>query len=101
LQSAVKYGLLMKDPMEHVRLPCDRRGRKKHKLFIKPEGFDRLLALIAEPYATMICVALFAGLRVSELVGLRWEDVHDDAITIDEAKAAPEKWMLWPTEHVQ
>jgi integrase len=27
---------------------------------------------------------LVTGLRVSELIGLRWEDVHSDSITIDE-----------------
>ena|SRR5438309_11476018 len=32
----------------------------------------------------MIHTAVFTGLRISELVGLKWEDVHDDAITVDE-----------------
>jgi integrase len=32
----------------------------------------------------MVYVAVFSGVRVSELLGLKWEDVHDDAITIDE-----------------
>lgn len=37
-----------------------------------------------ESYATMVYVCVFAGLRVSELVGLRWEDIHPTALTIDE-----------------
>jgi integrase len=37
-----------------------------------------------EPYATMTYVAVFTGLRVSELVGLKWEDVHEEALTVDE-----------------
>jgi integrase len=32
----------------------------------------------------MVYTAVYTGLRVSELIGLRWEDVHDDSITIDE-----------------
>jgi integrase len=32
----------------------------------------------------MIFVAVFTGLRVSELIGLKWEDVQDGAITVDE-----------------
>jgi integrase len=40
--------------------------------------------LIAEPYATMVYVAIFTGLRVSELAGLRWEDINEESITIDE-----------------
>ena len=43
-----------------------------------------MLALIAEPYATMMFVAVYTGMRVSELIGLRWRNVHEDSITIDE-----------------
>jgi integrase len=32
----------------------------------------------------MVFVAIYTGLRVSELAGLRWEDLHTDSITIDE-----------------
>ena len=32
----------------------------------------------------MVYVCVFAGLRVSELIGLKWEDVHADSLTIDE-----------------
>ena len=43
-----------------------------------------MIALISEPYATMVYVAVYTGLRVSELIGLRWGDIHDQSITIDE-----------------
>ena len=39
---------------------------------------------MAEPYATMVHACVLAGLRVSELVGLKWEDVHNDSLTVDE-----------------
>ena len=39
---------------------------------------------MSEPYSTMVYVCVLAGLRVSELVGLKWEDVHTDSLTIDE-----------------
>ncbi len=42
------------------------------------------MGLIREPYATMVYVAVYTGLRASELIGLRWSDIHDHAITIDE-----------------
>jgi len=32
----------------------------------------------------MVYVAIFTGLRVSELAGLRWNDLGEDTITIDE-----------------
>jgi integrase len=59
-------------------------NKKKPKPHITPEEFARLVSLVDEPYATMMYVAVFTGLRVSELVGLKWEDVHEDAITVDE-----------------
>lgn len=49
-----------------------------------PDQFQQLIQLISEPYASMIYVAVYTGLRASELVGLRWKNVHADSITIDE-----------------
>jgi integrase len=83
LTSAVRYGLLVKNPAEGVRLPRARRG-KKTKQWITQQQFQSLILQIAEPYATMLYVAVFTGLRVSELIGLRWNDVHEDSITVDE-----------------
>lgn len=37
-----------------------------------------------ESYATMVFVAVWTGLRVSELIGLRWEDAGKDTLTVDE-----------------
>lgn len=51
---------------------------------MKPEQFEQLLDSIPEPYATMVFVAVWTGLRVSELIGLRWEDVGKDTLTVDE-----------------
>lgn len=83
LGSAVRYGLLIKNPVEGVRLPRRRRGKKNKPWITRPQ-FQSLIELMAEPYATMVYVAIYTGLRVSELIGLRWEDVHADSITIDE-----------------
>lgn len=32
----------------------------------------------------MVYVAIYTELRVSELAGLRWEDIHQESITIDQ-----------------
>src|SRR5205823_316726 len=57
---------------------------KLTKPYLTPSQFAVLVELIREPYATMVYVAVYTGLRVSELVGLRWRNVHEDSITIDE-----------------
>jgi len=84
LGSAVQYGLLVRNPVENVRLPAERRGKRKSKPIVTPAQFDSLLAKIPEPYATMVFVAVYTGLRVSELAGLRWNDIQTDSITVDE-----------------
>jgi len=83
LGSAREYGMLVTNPAENVRLPRDKRGRKT-KPYVSPEKFAALLALIPEPYSTMVYVAVYTGLRISELIGLRWRNVHPDSMTVDE-----------------
>ena len=39
---------------------------------------------MSEPYSTMIYVAAFTALRISELAGLRWRNVHASSVTIEE-----------------
>jgi integrase len=84
LRYAVDYGLLVKNPVDGVRMPPDRHGKVRNKPYLTPEQFELLIALIPEPYASIVYVAIYTGLRVSELAGLRWNDVHHDSITIDE-----------------
>ena len=61
-----------------------KRGKRTHKPFVRPEQVAALIELIQEPYATMVYVAVYTGLRVSELIALRWGDIRDHSITIDE-----------------
>lgn len=83
LRAAVDVEYLNKNPMEGLRLPLDKRSRQA-KPTITPEQFAKFVQAVAEPYATMIYVAVWTGLRVSELIGLKWRCVHSDAITIEE-----------------
>jgi integrase len=83
MNSAIRHQLILKNPVEGVRLPHPKRG-KRMKPWISQEQFSLMLALMQEPYATIVFVAMYTGLRPSELAGLRWRNVHEDAITIDE-----------------
>src|SRR5437870_1218253 len=83
LRAAVDVEYLIKTPMEGLRLSLDKRPRQS-KPTITPEDFHKLVNLVAEPYATMLYVAVWTGLRVSELIGLKWRCIHTDSITSDE-----------------
>jgi integrase len=82
LVSAVKFDYLVKNPVEGLRLPPDKTGRRQ-KPYIRPNLCSVLLDSIPEPYSTMVFVALYTGFRVSELIGLRWRNIHEDSITIE------------------
>jgi integrase len=84
LSSAVKHGYLVTNPAEGLQVPSERRGKRRQKPFVLPEQFSALLELIQEPYATMVYTAVQTGLRVSELIALRWRNIHSDSISIDE-----------------
>lgn len=83
LGSAKKYELLVRNPVEGLKLPKAKRGSRS-KPYVTPEQFNLLISLTPEPYATMMFVAVWTGLRVSELIGLRWKNVHADSITVEE-----------------
>jgi integrase len=83
LGSAVRFQMLVRNPIEGIQIPLPRTG-KRAKPHISPEQFEQILALMSEPYATMVYVAVYSGLRVSELIGLKWDDIIPDALVIDE-----------------
>jgi len=83
LNSAVQYGFLVSNPTKGLRLPPPKMG-KRSKPYMTPQQFGALVELIPEPYSSMVYVAVYTGLRASELIGLRWRNVHADSITINE-----------------
>jgi integrase len=83
LRSAVEDELLVKNPLEGLKLPPDKRPRRA-KPFLSPAEFQALLELIPEHYATAVFVCVWTGLRVSELLGLKWRCIREDSIVIEE-----------------
>jgi integrase len=78
-----KYGLLDRNPMELIQLPRSSVGKRRKMPYLTPEQFDELVTRMPEPYATMVYVAIYTGLRISELVALTWEDIGCDSINVD------------------
>jgi len=57
-----------------------RPGRKK--FILTAEQFRQLCGLLKEPYRTMVTVAMCLGLRVSEILALKWSDFDFEAGTL-------------------
>jgi integrase len=83
LNAAVRFDLLSSSPLKDVSLLPDKVGRRK-KPYVKKEQFLQLVDAMEEPYATMVYTCVLAALRVSELLGLKWGDVGDSYLMIDE-----------------
>jgi integrase len=79
----VRYQLLVKNPMEGEQVAPNRIGKRVAKPNIMFVKFDELPG-IPEPHSRMVYVAVYSGLRVSELIGLRWNDLGDDCLMMDE-----------------
>jgi len=73
LGSAVEYGYLNVNPAHGVKFPP--QAPRKAPEILTAEAFARLLGRLREPFKTMVAVAVLTGLRVGELLALRWRAV--------------------------
>lgn len=63
-----------RNPIEVVKLRGT-SGRMRKPQILAPEKFQELVAALREPYSVMAIVAMCTGLRVSEILALRWEHI--------------------------
>ena len=61
------------NPAQGVELPEKQAVREKQVL--GPQQIRALLMLLREPCRTMVLLGVLTGLRVGEILGLRWKDV--------------------------
>jgi integrase len=72
-RQARAWGYVNHNPFEGLILP---KRRPAKQFFFSLEEVQRILAAAAEPYRTLYWLAAETGLRIGELLGLRWEDVN-------------------------
>jgi len=65
---------VQRNPIELVKLRGTSKRLKKPQI-LAPEKFQELVEVLREPYKTMTIVAMCTGLRVSEVLALRWEHI--------------------------
>ena len=74
--AAVKYGYLKSNPVRSVELPPE--PVKLLPLLPSDEQLQRLLDELPEPYRTMVWLVCISGVRIGELLALRWRAVDWD-----------------------
>jgi integrase len=82
-ERAMLWGLIdvQRNPLELVKV---KGGSKRQKALVtlNNEEFQLLLGELKEPFRTMATVAMCTGLRISEVLALRWESLNFDAGTM-------------------
>jgi integrase len=80
LRLARRQGMLNKDPAGPVSIELSERGTgiRSGRDFPSPAEINRLLAKAEGPFRPLLVVAIFTGMRSSELRGLTWENVDFD-----------------------
>jgi integrase len=84
--TAKKWGFYSGDnPAIGVELPEKKAVREKHVLI--PDQVSPLLAALEEPARTMVFVGVLTGLRIGEILALRWTDVdfNSSEIRVEQA----------------
>ena len=83
LENAVEDGNISKDPTLSKRITLPEKKTKRKGL--ETEAFQEIVGAIPslEPDdALLLALLCFTGMRRGEVIGLKWENVHDDVIHV-------------------
>ena len=84
LQAAVEHGFLAKNPAHGIRIR--EADTKKERRFYSPAEMGRLLAVLPEPCRSVVLVAVLTGMRIGEILALRWKRIDALHGTIEVAE---------------
>ena len=85
LETAVEYGYVSVNPARGVKFP--QKELKDAPAIIAGADFTKLLAHVEEPYRTMLSLIAATGLRIGELLALRWRvlDLEHGTLAVRES----------------
>ncbi len=87
---AEELGWIVGNPAKgRIRLPPAVRARLpvRQKVVLHPEQLWLVAEALKPPHSTLVVLAALSGLRIGEIIALRWNDISADGVTlvIDEA----------------
>jgi integrase len=93
-QAAIRWEIAERNPVDLVR---QTQKRLKTPRILTPPEFKALLGKLEEPYRDMVITIACLGLRVSELVGLRWGDIDFENLTLKIQRSFV-RGVIYPTK---
>ncbi len=78
LRFALRQGWIVDDPVAKLEKGERPRPEPRAQRVLGREEVTRLLQACSERYRPLVATALFTGMRISELLGLIWDDVDLD-----------------------
>lgn len=93
LGHAQRHGLVAQNVAQVVRVARQQRHEEKVEI-LTPDEVRHLLAAVSDQWRPFLLLAVFTGLRASELRGLRWRDVDLEAARLTVDQRADEKGVM-------
>jgi len=82
LNQGIVWGMLDRNPAVGVKLP--RKRAVKPPVVLALADIRRVLEATKDPVRSMLVLIVFASLRIGEVLALRWKDILQDRIVVDE-----------------
>ena len=102
LSSSLKYavhplGFIKSNPMQHVKSPKFEHSSNDDLKIISNKDFNRIIERFpfGSSFYVPIMIGYYTGLRISETMGLTWEDIDLDNATIDVNKIILKRKLGW------
>lgn len=84
LSLAIDWGWIARNPARgRLRLPPKVRARRR--VILTPNQIGHLVKELPQPYNVVVLLMVLTGLRAGEVAALRWDDIGQDTVTVDEA----------------
>lgn len=85
MQAAVEWGFIHENPTRGCRVA--RQTLAKQRVFLDGQQVQRLCNILPEPCRSVVLVAVLTGLRIGEILALRWGriDLLHNVISVEES----------------
>lgn len=81
---AVLVGEIQYNPLREVKAPAE--GHRQAPWPLSPAEIESVRSLLKPRDATLVSVLGYMGLRPAEALRMRWEDIHEKTVTVNDTK---------------